>query len=144
MQDVYMRFASPLEYIGAPRAVYILGVFALSATYHAIFFYPMTGSLEWSPQLTFWLGCGAGCVLERAVYKATGRKVGGWWGRVWMFTWFWLVSGPMVRAELDHGWPARTAQMARESGGSDRLGPLILRALGLPGPIDWKNSTMLT
>jgi hypothetical protein len=78
--------------------------------------------------------------MERAFYKATGRKVEGWWGRIWMFAWFWLVSGPMVRADLVHGWPARTAKMAGESGGEDRLLPLLLHGLGLPGPIEWSRA----
>jgi hypothetical protein len=64
----------------------------------------MTKQLIISPYLTFYLSQGMGCILERAVYKITGKKVGGWLGRMWMWTWLVVTGQGMVGEYYRIGW----------------------------------------
>jgi len=102
LRDIFILWSRPFESL--PKPLYILTIFLASALFHIIIYYPMTKQLIISPYLIFYLSQGIGCILERAFYKVTGRKVGGWWGRVWMWVWVMGTGSGMVEEYYRIGW----------------------------------------
>jgi hypothetical protein len=64
----------------------------------------MTGEYILAPYLIFYLAQGIGCIGERAFYKTTGRRVKGWWGRAWLYSWILLTGWGMVNEYYRIGW----------------------------------------
>ena len=79
-----------------------------------------------------------GCLIERGYYKLTGKKVGGWFGRVWVIGWFTIIARPMVFFEAEYGWIRNGIIFSQEAKGEDSMINWVIYALGLPGPLDWK------
>jgi hypothetical protein len=100
--DIFILWSRPFHTL--PKPLYILSIFAASAVFHIIIYYPMTKQLIILPYFTFYLSQGIGCILERAVYKVTGKKVGGWLGRMWMWTWLVFTGKGMVEEYYRIGW----------------------------------------
>ena len=101
LQDLFLLHSTPLAGFKALRIIYI---FALSALLHSALYYPLSRRLDLTPYLIFFLGSAAGILLERAYYHATGRRVGGWAGRVWTWTFTAVVSWDLVEHEWSSGW----------------------------------------
>lgn len=133
---MFMRFTQPLAF---SRPLQLMAAFAFSGLYHVVLYHPFTHSFVWWPHMTFWLGCGTGCLLERAFYKVTGKRVEGWWGRLWFWSWIILVSQPQVRFELESGWVSRARAMALERP-EERVTNHILALVGI-GPMSWLSKT---
>ncbi|KAF9266875.1 hypothetical protein L218DRAFT_955977 [Marasmius fiardii PR-910] len=80
------RFFSRVLRMGWPG--HVLGTFFMSAFYHEVIMWGTvrTGGMCCHPSWIFILN-GFGVMLEGAWAKLTGRRVGGWLGRIWMFSW---------------------------------------------------------
>lgn len=126
--------SKPLSYFG-PYAR-IVGAFVASAFLHASIFSMMdSGFIIW-PYLASFGGFGVVCALERGYGKLTGRRVGGWAGRIWMWSCMLVVSEPIVAHMYANGW----AGCMRGSYGTMRWMSLVewsVWALGLgPSPLE--------
>lgn len=64
--------------------------------------YPVLGHFP-THYLSLFVGCGLVCILERAVYRLTGRKVQGVAGWVWTWSWIYFLGGPSLEAEVNAG-----------------------------------------
>lgn len=51
----------------------------------------------------FFLLSGLGCALELAWKRVTGRRVGGWAGRVWLYAWVLWTGRGATRAWMEAG-----------------------------------------
>ncbi|KAG6330096.1 hypothetical protein ID866_8992 [Astraeus odoratus] len=77
------------------RIGYILGSFLVSGVYHSVIVLSLNGAVEmWWMPLSFGM-MGVAIVLEHWFSLLTGRKVGGWVGRLWTVGWV-LVWGSMI------------------------------------------------
>lgn len=56
------------------------------------------------PYLTFYLSQGIGCILERYFRNITGKRVGGWSGRIWLWSFMIISCGGMVGEYYRVGW----------------------------------------
>ncbi|KAI9573448.1 hypothetical protein HD554DRAFT_2035262 [Boletus coccyginus] len=74
----------------------VLGAFLVSAVIHIIELWSLGRGGNVAVTFSFWMMNGVGVVLERIWTKATGRRVGGVWGRVWTFGWLTLWGVRMV------------------------------------------------
>jgi hypothetical protein len=45
-----------------------------------------------------------GCIGERLFRQITGKRVGGWWGRIWMWSVVLYFSQAWVEEDLASGW----------------------------------------
>ncbi|WRT66070.1 uncharacterized protein IL334_003022 [Kwoniella shivajii] len=82
-----------------PKSIYILLFFLISGIIHGPLHYTLTHKCNWVIfTVTFGL-YGLGCVSERGFYKFTGKKVGGIWGRLWMWS-FLIVSSRLLVSSL--------------------------------------------
>jgi hypothetical protein len=105
---VYTFLAKPLEHF--PRGIHLLAVFAISALHHALVFWAPTGEWHFYPHTCLFVGSGIGCILERAFYRVTGRKVGGILGWIWTMGMMCLCAGPMVDWSYSSGWTGVTRE----------------------------------
>lgn len=64
-------------------------------------FYPVSGFLN-IHFLTFFAASGVICIIERAWWKITGRRVGGVFGWIWVMFWSVVLSLPLL--EVDYTW----------------------------------------
>ncbi len=101
-QDFFLLLAAPFSYL--PRPIHVISVFFISALYHATFYYPLSHTFALWPYLSFFVGSGIGCALERQFYRITGKRVGGFWGAVWTWTFVLVVSIPIMDYEWSSGW----------------------------------------
>ena len=101
-QDMFLFLAKPFETV--PRALYIMLIFFLSAIVHIVVFYPRKRDWAIYSQCVFYLGSGLACIAERGFKRVTGRRVKGFWGRIWTWTVLYAVSQPMVSYEYGIGW----------------------------------------
>jgi len=74
----------------------ILGAFLVSGIVHDIEFRSAGRGGNSVVILGFWMMNGVGVVLERVWTKTTGRRVSGFWGRMWTFGWLALWGVRMV------------------------------------------------
>ena len=116
----------------------IPAVFLTSGLYHLAGYHPYTKRLEWAPHFKFWLGSALGCVVERAYYKSTGRRVGGWVGLLWAWLWLCFVARDLMNFEARQGWVAATRRLAEQNGPDGQLFNYVLYYVGMPSPFDWK------
>jgi hypothetical protein len=65
----------------------VLGAFGVSGLLHDLSAWGMARGTVPAQIQAFFLAMGAGCVLERAWARATGRKVSGWAGWAWTMVW---------------------------------------------------------
>lgn len=62
----------------------VMGTFLASGLFHNLSIYTMGQGT--SPHITnFFLAQGVGIIFERVWRKITGKRVGGWWGTVWVY-----------------------------------------------------------
>ncbi|WVF71752.1 hypothetical protein IAT40_006560 [Kwoniella sp. CBS 6097] len=71
-----------------PRGIYYSCFFIVSGLIHCPLYFPLAKAFHVLPFFTTFTLYGVGCILERIFKRITGKKVGGWSGRVW--TWCWL------------------------------------------------------
>lgn len=76
----------------------------MSVLHHLITYWPLEHKVHAYPYLLFFLGNGLGCILERAYYKITGKKVHGILGAIWVWTVMYNLSQPIVSTEYSSGW----------------------------------------
>ncbi|ORY31802.1 hypothetical protein BCR39DRAFT_525445 [Naematelia encephala] len=101
LKDWMLYYARPFSFF---RPLHMIVCFLLSMTFHIILYYPITRKLNLKPYLIFYMGQGLGCVIERAYYKRTGRRVGGVTGWIWTCAFVMLTAVPMVELEYSNGW----------------------------------------
>ncbi|KAF8909136.1 hypothetical protein CPB85DRAFT_1376266 [Mucidula mucida] len=85
-------------YIGgkiAGRGGLVLGMFLASGLFHELAMYSMRGGFYYEPVIFF---AGQAIILwfERLWRTSTGRRVGGWTGRVWVYFVMVVLGQPMV------------------------------------------------
>jgi hypothetical protein len=98
-----------------PKSIYILLIFLASALFHIIISIPFTTGNPTS-YLIFYFLQGIGCIFERLYRQCTGRRVGGWSGRVWTWTWMILTAGTMVVEYYRTGWVGMMRGKLHEGG----------------------------
>ncbi|KAI6046703.1 hypothetical protein EDC04DRAFT_2887546 [Pisolithus marmoratus] len=77
------------------RVGYVLGSFLASGIIHNIAVAMLDQNAEWWSML-LWFGMMAlGIIIEHVFKQVTGKRVGGWPGRVWTMAWL-LMSGNMM------------------------------------------------
>ncbi|CAD6580694.1 MAG: hypothetical protein TREMPRED_002807 [Tremellales sp. Tagirdzhanova-0007] len=102
LRDFYLLLATPFSYL--PRPIHVISVFLISSLLHMTIYYPLRQQFIVGPYLSFFVGCGVGCVLERQFYHMTGKRVDGRWGMLWTWTFMLVVSVPIVEYEWSSGW----------------------------------------
>ncbi|KAI9462731.1 membrane bound O-acyl transferase family-domain-containing protein [Boletus coccyginus] len=92
----------PLKrYLG--RAGFVIGAFALSGILHEIGIQGMGRGADTLPGVVFFVMHGVGVVMEHAWKQATGRRVGGITGWLWMSSWLVLWGHVIVDAWARRG-----------------------------------------
>ncbi|KAI6138545.1 hypothetical protein BKA82DRAFT_4235258, partial [Pisolithus tinctorius] len=100
------------------RVGYVVGSFLASGVLHHLVLATLNQSVNWWTMLFSFGMMALGIIVEHTFTQMTGRKVGGWIGRVWTMAWL-LVWGNMIvdgfaRAGLFASWdPFITAAPAR-------------------------------
>ncbi|KAL0580640.1 hypothetical protein V5O48_001370 [Marasmius crinis-equi] len=84
----------PGKWIGGAFGA-VLGTFIASGLYHECAIYAMGRGFDYAPPLFFTMQAFL-LVLERVWRQATGRRVGGWYGRLWVYFVMFILSQPMV------------------------------------------------
>lgn len=98
--------------------------------------YPITGTFN-THYFHFFTGCGLICILERGIYRYSGRKMEGLTGRVWTWTWIFILSWKLLEDEVDTGlW----RDLDKEQGLVGSVGIRWLRVLGVTG--EWAGNTV--
>lgn len=64
--------------------------------------YPVLGHLAYH-YLFFFVSCGTVCLLERTIYRFTGRKVQGVLGWCWTWTWVFVLGRWSLESEINAG-----------------------------------------
>ncbi|KAG9126539.1 hypothetical protein FRC07_003080 [Ceratobasidium sp. 392] len=75
----------------AELAGLVLGAFTASGLFHMFAMYAMGRGIEWRV-VTFFSAQAVGLALERVWKATTGRRVDGWWGRIWAYAWV-IIGG---------------------------------------------------
>ncbi|KIK26735.1 hypothetical protein PISMIDRAFT_675660 [Pisolithus microcarpus 441] len=78
------------------RAGYVLGSFLGSGIFHNIVLLMLNRSVEWWCMLLSFGMMAVGIILERVFTWVTGRRVGGWIGRLWTMAWLLVWGNIMV------------------------------------------------
>ncbi|KAI6151254.1 hypothetical protein BKA82DRAFT_4125654 [Pisolithus tinctorius] len=100
------------------RVGYVVGSFLASGVLHNVVLATLNCGVEWWTMLLSFGMMALGIIIEHTFTQMTGRKVGGWIGRVWTMAWL-LVWGSMImdgfaRAGLFACWrPFITAAAAK-------------------------------
>lgn len=102
VQDFFLLVTSPLSTLPAPFR--LMAIFLSSALFHASIFSPLTHSLALRPYLSFFLLCGLGVLGERTFRRVSGRRVEGWAGRMWTWSWMVFAGTELVAHEYGTGW----------------------------------------
>lgn len=76
-----------------------------------------------------------GCMVERQFYHWTGKKVGGWTGRIWGIFVLTIGAYPVVKMWVNTGWSAVVRATFDEDGGFS-LVEFIAERIGL-GEVEW-------
>ncbi|ESK95769.1 hypothetical protein Moror_12498 [Moniliophthora roreri MCA 2997] len=84
----------PGNWIAGPFGA-VLGTFIASGLYHEIATYAMGKGFDIHPPLFFSMQAII-LALERVWRMVTGRKVGGWYGRLWVYFVMFVLGQPMV------------------------------------------------
>lgn len=74
----------------------LFGAFLVSGIFHDIELRSFGRGGNSVAIIGFWVMNSAGVVLERVWKATTGRRVGGFWGRIWTFGWLALWGVPVV------------------------------------------------
>ncbi|PFH52915.1 hypothetical protein AMATHDRAFT_55783 [Amanita thiersii Skay4041] len=82
---IYLGF-KPMSYI-AGRPAGTLGAFFVSSILHVLGLWGMGKGTEFSSISTFFMMNGVGIIVEHAWKRLTGRKVGGFFGWIWLVVW---------------------------------------------------------
>ncbi|KZT25386.1 hypothetical protein NEOLEDRAFT_1133759 [Neolentinus lepideus HHB14362 ss-1] len=86
----------PGYFVGG-RVGMVLGTFAASGLYHELAIYAMGRGLDHRVTIFFALQ-GVMVILEKVWRVATGRRVGGWWGRLWCYFVIIVLGQPAIDA----------------------------------------------
>jgi hypothetical protein len=104
-QSSFHNLTLPLAWL--PRGLQIPRIFLGSALHHSLLIYPFTGGFSLRAHLQQYMSLALGCSLERLYFKATGKRVGGAWGRVWTWTVFLMSCYFGTRGWYEVGWAER-------------------------------------
>ncbi|KAF9444336.1 hypothetical protein P691DRAFT_837665 [Macrolepiota fuliginosa MF-IS2] len=75
----------------------LLGTFVASGLFHECAMYSMNRGFDRTPVI-FFAAQGPILIGERVWKKVTGRKVGGWLGRLWVYVVVFILAQPMVNS----------------------------------------------
>jgi hypothetical protein len=102
-QDFFTLLLQPFH---LSRPMYIVAIFFLSALLHTWIGYPHNHEIipTLYPYCVLFVGSGIGCILERQFYRFTGRRVDGFWGWLWTWSFLAVISAPNVDFEWSRGW----------------------------------------
>ncbi|KAI6009032.1 membrane bound O-acyl transferase family-domain-containing protein [Pisolithus marmoratus] len=78
------------------HAGYVLGSFLGSGIFHNVVLLMLNQDVEWWCMLFSFGMMAVGVILERVFTRMTGRRVGGWIGRLWTMAWLLLWGSFMV------------------------------------------------
>ncbi|KAI6151250.1 hypothetical protein BKA82DRAFT_4125575 [Pisolithus tinctorius] len=100
------------------RVGYVTGSFLASGVLHNVMLATLSQSAEWWTMLLSFGMMALGIIVERMFMQMTGRRVGGWIGRVWTMAWLLVWGNSIVdgfaRAGLFACWdPFITAAPAK-------------------------------
>ena len=101
-KDILILWTTPLSFL--PKPFRILSIFAASALFHMIISIPLPATVSFMPYLILYLSQGIGCILERYFRNITGKRVGGWIGRIWLWSFMIIGCGGMVGEYYRVGW----------------------------------------
>jgi len=99
---------NPAQWLGsriskeAGRVAMVFGVFIASGMFHEVTMYTMGKGFDNNITL-FFLAQASAISGERVWYKATGRKVQGWMGLIWVYFCIMILSAPCVDAWHQRG-----------------------------------------
>ncbi|KAI6039567.1 hypothetical protein EDC04DRAFT_2568328 [Pisolithus marmoratus] len=95
MRRLFIVFGGwPLRFVFG-RVGYVLGSFVASGIFHVVVVAMLDRSVEWWSMLLSFGMMAVGVIIEHVITQVTGRRVGGWIGRVWTMAWL-LVWGNMM------------------------------------------------
>ncbi|KAI6046699.1 hypothetical protein EDC04DRAFT_3102774 [Pisolithus marmoratus] len=86
------------------RVGYVLGTFLASGVLHNVVVAMLNGCVEWWWMLLSFGMMAIGVIIEHAFAQMTGRRVGGWIGRVWMVVWLLIWGNMMVDGHARAGF----------------------------------------
>jgi hypothetical protein len=86
---------------GKPGAV--MGAFAVSAVMHHVALWGLGNGSEFITAGGFFLLMGVGVIMEGAFTRATGLRVGGWFGWLWTAAWMILWGTFLIDGLARHG-----------------------------------------
>ncbi|KAK0504069.1 hypothetical protein EDD18DRAFT_1243432 [Armillaria luteobubalina] len=75
----------------------VVGIFIASGLYHELSMYAMGRGLDSAPVIFFALQAPI-LVIERFWRRITGRRVGGWYGRLWVYFVMFVLAQPMINS----------------------------------------------
>ena len=103
------------------RAGAVMGAFAVSAFIHYVGLWGAGHGTEFQNDAGFFLLMGVGAVMEGAFERATGFRVGGWFGWLWTMSWTLVWGTP-----LNDGWARRGIFAANFLPDKLRLGKMLV------------------
>lgn len=125
-RDLFISFgAKPFMYLTG-RAGGVIGAFLVSGVLHDIGLWGMGRGTDSPRVIGYFVLNGVGVLLEHAWKKATGNRVQGFWGWIWMICW---VVG--LGTQLVEAWSSRGLIGSKFLPEPYRPGRLIYGAMGL-------------
>ncbi|ORY23420.1 hypothetical protein BCR39DRAFT_549199 [Naematelia encephala] len=101
-----------------PNSPFLLPlIFFLSGALHALGQITMDPVPSILPLLAFFLASGVGCALEVAFKKVSGKRVGGWSGKVWVWTYMLVTARLACGSWFDSGLAAARLTPVEVPGG---------------------------
>ncbi|KZV80485.1 hypothetical protein EXIGLDRAFT_572399, partial [Exidia glandulosa HHB12029] len=95
LRQTFLVFGGyPLALLGFGRVGLVLGSFTASGAFHDLGMYFMGNGLD-SRVFFFFFTQGILVICEHAFRKVTGRRVGGWPGRVWVYFSIFVLGQPL-------------------------------------------------
>jgi Membrane bound O-acyl transferase family len=81
----------------------VVGAFVASGVIHHVGFYN-TGRTPGLPTIVFFTAQSLGLGAERAWRALTGKRVGGWWGTLWVWSWIVVGGQPCSKSSLTRSY----------------------------------------
>ncbi|KZV81759.1 hypothetical protein EXIGLDRAFT_730616 [Exidia glandulosa HHB12029] len=117
----------PLGYLFG-RVGFVLGTFAASGVFHTLGAYFIGAGLDMRP-FVFFAGQGVLVLCEHAFRIVTGRRVGGWAGRIWAYVVIFTLGQPFIDSLFNIGLDRSLVIHPSLSPARRILFPLIVRGL---------------
>lgn len=95
-----------------------------------IIYYPLIHNFNFWPTLYMFMAPALLCSAERLYKNITGKRVGGWAGRIWVWVGFVVCMYPGVVSLTENGW---VAALRNEIAGEKSVVEVVLWKLGWTG-----------